>query len=52
VVILNKAGEEIAVFKGRNYRVVECRDKSIAIYAVPSNVRPEKPERAVGAYAR
>jgi hypothetical protein len=44
VAIFNQEGKEVAVFKGRRYRVVERRDKTIAVFSLPANVRIEEPD--------
>jgi hypothetical protein len=44
VTILNQNGMEVAVFKGSRYRVVERRDKTIAVFSQPANVQMHCPQ--------
>jgi hypothetical protein len=48
-VTIFKDGKEVAVFKGKRYRVVERRDKTIAVFSLPANVRMEAPDMHVEA---
>jgi hypothetical protein len=41
--ILNAEGKEVAVFRGKRYRVVERRDKTIMVFSLPANVRMPSP---------
>jgi hypothetical protein len=41
VAIFDQEGKEVAVFVGQRYRVIERRDKTIAVFSLPANVRME-----------